>query len=61
MDYSILLYSSTACAVDKIVIRGERTCCLGKENEDAEGEMGLLLAFSEARPTLTLRISVGEP
>jgi hypothetical protein len=48
MDYSILLYSSTACAVDKIVIRGGRTCCLGKENEDAEGEMGLLLR-SEAK------------
>ena len=39
MDYSILLYSATACAGDKIVIRGGRTCCLGKENEDAEGEM----------------------
>jgi hypothetical protein len=36
MDCSILLYSSTACAVDKIVIRGGRTCCFGEENEDVE-------------------------
>jgi hypothetical protein len=48
MDYSILLYSSTACAVDKIVIRGERTCCLGEENEDAEGEMDLRFGQEKA-------------
>jgi hypothetical protein len=49
MDYSILLYSSTACAVDKIVIRGGRTCCLGKENEDAEGEIGSKIRLGQEK------------